>query len=66
MNNVFYADCLKKTSDDPLLKQIQNLKSLTEINEQLKYKVDRVFASWVHNNILQYQVTWEGYDSDSE
>ena len=45
MNNVFHADCLRKTSDDSLLKQIQNSESLTEINEQLKYKVDRVFAS---------------------
>ena len=66
MNNIFYTDCLRKTSDDSLLKQIWDLKSSTEINEQLKYEVDRVLASWVCNNILQYQVTWEGYDSDSD
>ena len=66
MNNVFYVNHLRKASDDSLSEQIWDPESLTEINEQLKYKVNRVFASWVHNNILQYQVTWEGYDSDSE
>ena len=66
INNVFHTDCLRKASDDSLLEQIQKSDSSTEVNDQLKYEVDRVLASQIHNNILQYQVTWEGYDSDSE
>ena len=66
MNNVFHADCLRKASDNSLSEQIQNLKPLTEVNSQLKYTVNKVLASQVHNNVLQYQVIWEGYDSDSE
>ena len=54
MNNVFHADCLRKTSDNSLSEQIQDLKSLTEVNDQLKYTVNKVLASQVHNNILQY------------
>ena len=54
MDNVFYADCLKKASDDSLSEQIQDPESLTEVNDQLKYTVNRVLASQVHNNILQY------------
>ena len=66
INNVFHTDCLKKASDDSLSEQIQKSDSFTEVNDQSKYKVDRVLTSQIHNNILQYQVTWEGYDSDSE
>ena len=66
MNNVFHTDCLRKASDDSLSEQIQKSDSFTEVNDQLKYKVNRVLTSQIHNNILQYQVTWEDYDSDSE
>ena len=66
MNNVFHADRLRKASDDPLPEQIQDPEPLTEVNGQLKYTVNRVLASRVHNNVLQYQVIWEGYDPDSE
>ena len=66
MNNVFHADCLRKASDDSLPEQIQNPESLTEVNDQLKYTVNKVLTSQVCNNVLQYQVTWEGYNSDSE
>ena len=45
INNVFYADYLRKTSDDSLSEQIQNSESLTEVNDQLKYTVNRVFMS---------------------
>ena len=45
MNNIFYTDCLRKASDDSLSEQIQKSDSSTEVNNQLKYKVDRVFAS---------------------
>ena len=57
MNNIFHADYLRKTADNLMLKQIQKSDSLTEVNDQLKYEVDRVLTSWVCNNILQYQVT---------
>ena len=66
MNNVFHADCLRKASDDLLPEQIQDPEPLTEVNGQLKYTVNRVLASRVRNNVLQYQVTWEEYDPDSE
>ena len=66
MNNVFHADCLRKASDDSLSEQIQDSESLTEVNSQLKYTVNKVLVSQVCNNVLQYQVTWEGYNSDSE
>ena len=66
MNNVFHADCLRKVSDNSLSEQIQEPDLPTEVNSQLEYEVNRVLASWVHNNVLQYQVTWEGYDPDSE
>ena len=66
MNNVFHADHLKKASDNSLSEQIQDLKSLTEVNDQLKYTVNKVLVSQVHNNVLQYQVTWEEYDPDLE
>ena len=45
MNNVFHADCLRKASDDSLLKQVQKPDLLTEVNSQLEYEVDRVLAS---------------------
>ena len=45
MNNVFYADCLRKASDDSLSEQIQDSESLTEVNSQLKYTVNKVLAS---------------------
>ena len=57
MNNVFHADQLRKVSDDSLSEQIQDPESLTEVNDQLKYTVNRVLASQVCNNVLQYQVT---------
>ena len=66
MNNVFHADRLRKASDDSLPEQIQDPEPLTEVNGQLKYTVNRVLASQVCNNVLQYQVTWEEYDPDSE
>ena len=66
MNNVFHADCLKKASDDSLSEQIQDPEPSTEVNSQLKYTVNRVLASRVCNNVLQYQVTWEEYNPDSE
>ena len=57
MNNVFHADRLRKASDDSLPEQIQDPEPLTEVNSQLKYTVNRVLASRVCNNVLQYQVT---------
>ena len=54
MNNVFHADCLRKASDDSLPEQIQDPEPLTEVNGQLKYTVNRVLVSQVHNNVLQY------------
>ena len=54
MNNVFHADRLRKASDDPLPEQIQDPEPLTEVKGQLKYTVNKVLASRVHNNVLQY------------
>ena len=54
MNNVFHTDCLKKASDDSLSEQIQKSDLFTEVNDQSEYKVNRVLASQIHNNILQY------------
>ena len=45
MNNVFHADRLRKASDDSLSEQIQDPESLTEVNGQLKYTVNRVLVS---------------------
>ena len=45
MNNIFYADCLRKASDDLLSEQIQKPNSPTEVNDQSEYKVDRILAS---------------------
>ena len=45
MNNIFHADYLRKTADNLMLKQIQKSDSLTEVNDQLKYEVDRVLTS---------------------
>ena len=56
IDNVFHADHLRKVSDDSLPEQIQDLESLTEVNGQLKYTVNRVLISQVCNNVLQYQV----------
>ena len=66
MNNIFHTDYLRKASDDSLSEQIQKSDSSTEVNDQSQYKVNRVLTSQICNNILQYQVTWEDYDSDSE
>ena len=54
MNNVFHADCLRKASENSLSEQIQNSESLTEVNSQLKYTVNKVLVSQVCNNVLQY------------
>ena len=45
MNNVFHADQLRKVLDDPLSEQVQKPDSLTEINGQPEYTVDKVIAS---------------------
>ena len=45
MDNVSHADCLRKASDDLLLKQVQKPDLPTEVNSQLEYEVDRILAS---------------------
>ena len=45
MNNVFHADQLRKASDDPLSEQVQKPDSLTEVNDQSEYTVNKIIAS---------------------
>ena len=54
MDNVFHADCLRKAVDDSMLDQIQDSEPLTEVNGQPKYTVEKILASQICNNILQY------------
>ena len=45
INNIFHTDYLRKASDDSLSEQIQKSDSLTEVNNQSEYEVDRVLTS---------------------
>ena len=56
MNNMFHADCLQKASDNSLSSQVQELKSLIEINSKLEYTVRKILSSHVYNKVLQYKV----------
>ena len=54
MDNVFHADRLRKAADDPMPEQVQEPDSPTEVNGQPEYEVNRILASRVRNNVLQY------------
>ncbi len=54
MDNVFHANHLRKAADDSMLDQIQDPELLTEVNGQPKYTVEKILASQIRNNILQY------------
>ena len=56
MDNIFHADYLRKVVDDSMPDQIQDPELPTEVNDQLKYTVEKILASWICNNVLQYQV----------
>ena len=56
MDNVFHADCLRKAADDSMPDQIQDPEPPTEVNGQPEYTVEKILASWIRNNVLQYQV----------
>ena len=66
INAVFHTDRLRKSSENFLSKQIQESESFTEVNEESEYTVNTILTSWVSHSVLQYQVTWLDFDSDTE
>ena len=65
MTNIFHADCLRKAKQ-PVPGQQLTPEPPDEVNGEPEWIVDRVLASRVSNKVLQYKVSWAGYDPDNQ
>ena len=66
MDNVFHADRLRRAPENPLLGQIQEPEPPIEINGKPEFVAEKILASRVHRGVLQYKVSWTGYDPDEQ
>ena len=62
--NLFHADRLRKAAEDPLPQQVRLPEPPEEINGEPEWEVERILASRLRNNKLEYQVSWRGCDPD--
>ena len=64
--NLFHADRLRKSPEQPLPQQALEPEPPDEINGEPEWEVERILASRLfgRKKTLQYQVSWQGCDPD--
>ena len=66
VHNVFSPNRLRKDTNDPLPRQVNNLQSPIIIDNTEEWEVQEVIASKKRRNKLSYWVQWTGHDLDLE
>jgi hypothetical protein len=66
MSNVFHADRLRKDPRNPLPGQEQPPEDPMEVNGFPEWEVDKILASRIYRDKLQYMADWVGYDPDDQ